>query len=287
MTFVPRFAMLTTLFAMTISPPSLFGSIGLSENLFVSAIRVPDFTTGMKSKFSMLAPRTFTKKNTKNKDEDVLDAAYMDDKIVGWDAVNNQPIYDENWNSNKQLLEKYNPGSTEREDLPSYTHVPMKEEEQDWLYKGSENAELMKEYERRKKVTEAPPAPILQGETTKSVDEALLSGMSPEERGKMDKSLTAFQRKVMNAMLGGSQAGSDDCNVEAVKAGFLTDRQIRHLKEDKAKIGKDSFVHAAGKLSKGAHLQRKLESDEEMRAAWDAGRGKRHVRSSGGGRVFE
>ena len=268
--FVPKFAMLTTLFAMTISPPSLFGRVGLSENVFVEAIRVPDFTSGMKSKFSMLAPRTFTKKNTKNKDEDVLDAAYMDDKIVGWDAVNNQPIYDENWNSNKQLLEKYNPGSTERADLPSYTHVPSKEEEQDWLYKGSENAELMKEYERRKKVTEAPPAPILQGETTKSVDEALLSGMSPEERGKMDKSLTAFQRKVMNAMLGGSQAGSDDCNVDAVKAGFLTDRQMRHLKEDKAKIGKDSFVHAAGKLSKGAHLQRKLESDEEMRACVDA-----------------
>ena len=113
--FVPKFATLTTLFAMTISPPSLFGRVGSSENVFVEAIRVPDFTSGMKSKFSMLAPRTFTKKNAKNKDEDALDAAYMDEKIVGWDAVNNQPIYDENWNSNKQLLEK----------SVSYTHLTL------------------------------------------------------------------------------------------------------------------------------------------------------------------
>ena len=152
MVFVPKFAMMTTILTMTISTSSLFSGIGFRESVFVSAIRVPDFTTGMKSKFSMLTPRTFTKKNKKNKEEDsVLDAAYVDDKIVGWDAINNQPIYDENWNSNKQLLEKYNPGSTEREDLPSFLHVPTKEEEQDWLYKGSENEQLMKEYERRKK----------------------------------------------------------------------------------------------------------------------------------------
>ena len=132
--FVPRFAMLTTLFAMTVSPPSLFGRNGLSENVFVEAIRVPDFTSGMKSKFSMLAPRAFTKKN-KNKDEDLLNAAYVDEKIVGWDAVSNQPIYDENWNSNKQLLEKYNPGSTAREDLPKYKHLADREEEQNWLYR--------------------------------------------------------------------------------------------------------------------------------------------------------
>ena len=133
------------------------------------------------------------------------------------------------------------------------------------LYARSENAELMKEFERRKQIVYAPPAPILQGESTKAVDEALLGGMSPEERGKMDKSLTSFQRKVMNAMLGGSQVGSDDCNVDAVKGGFLTDRQIQHLREQKAKIGKDSFHHAAGKLSKGGHVESKLEMDAEHR----------------------
>jgi len=97
----------------------------------VRAIRVPDFTTGIKSKFSMLSPKN---RAAKARDE-LLDAAYMDEKIVGWDAVNNQPIYDENWDSNKALLEKYNPGSTERKDLPTYKHVPTREEEQNWLYK--------------------------------------------------------------------------------------------------------------------------------------------------------
>jgi hypothetical protein len=239
----------------------------LLANDEVCAIRVPDFTTGIKSKFSMLGPKNRAANNAR---DEPLDAAYVDEKIVGWDAVNNQPIYDENWDSNKALLEKYNPGSTERKDLPTYKHVPTREEEQNWLYKDSENAELMKEYERRKSIVEAPPAPILQGDSTKAVDEALLGGMSPEERGKMDKSLTPFQRKVMNAMLGGSQVGSDDCNVDAVKAGFLSDRQIRHLREDKAKIGKDSFVHAAGKVSKGAHLQRKLDADDELRQCVEA-----------------
>ena len=129
----------------------------------------------------------------------------------------------------------------------------------------SENAELLKEYERRKQIVYAPPAPILQGESTKAVDEALLGGMSPEERGKMDKSLTSFQRKVMNAMLGGSQVGSDDCNVDAVKGGFLTNRTIQHLREQRAKIGKDSFHHAAGKLSKGGQVESKLEMDAEHR----------------------
>ena len=55
----------------------------------------------------------------------------------------------------------------------------------------SENAELMKEFERRKQIVYAPPAPILQGESTKAVDEALLGGMSPEERGKMDRETEA------------------------------------------------------------------------------------------------
>lgn len=97
----------------------------------VRAIRVPDFTTGIKTKFSMLSP----KNRAANARDELLDAAYMDEKIVGWDAVNNQPIYDENWDSNKALLEKYNPGSTERKDLPTYKHVPTREEEQNWLYK--------------------------------------------------------------------------------------------------------------------------------------------------------
>ena len=98
----------------------------------VRAIRVPDFTTGIKSKFSMLSPKNRAAANAR---DEQVDAAYMDEKIVGWDAVNNQPIYDENWDSNKALLEKYNPGSTERKDLPTYKHVPTREEEQNWLYK--------------------------------------------------------------------------------------------------------------------------------------------------------
>ena len=104
----------------------------LLANDEVCAIRVPDFTTGIKSKFSMLSPKNRAANNAR---DEPLDAAYMDDKIVGWDAVNNQPIYDENWDSNKALLEKYNPGSTERKDLPTYKHVPTREEEQNWLYK--------------------------------------------------------------------------------------------------------------------------------------------------------
>ena len=98
----------------------------------VRAIRVPDFTTGIKSKFSMLSPKNRAAANAR---DEQVDAAYMDEKIVGWDAVNNQPIYDENWDSNKALLEKYNPGSTERKDLPTYKHVPTRAEEQNWLYK--------------------------------------------------------------------------------------------------------------------------------------------------------
>ena len=103
----------------------------LLANDEVCAIRVPDFTTGIKSKFSMLSPKN---RAAKARDE-LLDAAYMDEKIVGWDAVNNQPIYDDNWDSNKALLEKYNPGSTAREDLPKYKHVADREEEQNWLYR--------------------------------------------------------------------------------------------------------------------------------------------------------
>ena len=99
----------------------------LLANDEVCAIRVPDFTTGIKSKFSMLSPKN---RAAKARDE-LLDAAYMDEKIVGWDAVNNQPIYDDNWDSNKALLEKYNPGSTERKDLPTYKHVPTREEREE------------------------------------------------------------------------------------------------------------------------------------------------------------
>ena len=73
----------------------------LLANDEVCAIRVPDFTTGIKSKFSMLSPKN---RAAKARDE-LLEAAYMDEKIVGWDAVNNQPIYDDNWDSNKALLQ--------------------------------------------------------------------------------------------------------------------------------------------------------------------------------------
>jgi len=97
----------------------------------VCAIRVPGFTTGIKSKFSMLSPKN---RAAKAQDEQ-LDAAYMDEEIVGWDAVNNLPIYDENWDSNKALLEKYNPGSTERKALPTYKPLLTREEEQTWPYK--------------------------------------------------------------------------------------------------------------------------------------------------------
>ena len=107
-----------------------------------NAIRVPDFTTGIKSKFSvmnesvkMMNPKNRRAKELKER-EALMKDAYGDDKIVGWDAANNKPIYDENWSSNKALLEKYNPGSTTREDLPKYKHgVSDREEEQNWLYR--------------------------------------------------------------------------------------------------------------------------------------------------------
>ena len=106
-----------------------------------NAIRVPDFTTGIKSKFSvmnesvkMMNPKNRRAKELKER-EALMKDAYGDDKIVGWDAVNNKPIYDENWSSNKALLEKYNPGSTAREDLPKYKHLADREEEQNWLYR--------------------------------------------------------------------------------------------------------------------------------------------------------
>jgi|TARA_B100000073_G_scaffold344516_2_gene351509 hypothetical protein len=131
-----------------ISPPLFFFFFLATCVAFVAfaidrsnAIRVPDFTTGIKSKFSVMneSVKMMNPKNRRAKEleerEALMKDAYGDDKIVGWDAVNNKPIYDENWSSNKALLEKYNPGSTAREDLPKYKHLADREEEQNWLYR--------------------------------------------------------------------------------------------------------------------------------------------------------
>ena len=249
-------------------PISLFLAVVLTIQYLIDlslAIRISDT-------FQLFSKRSNSRTTAAGTADDAitLDDAYMDDKIIGWDAKTNNPIYDENWSQNKRLLEKYNPGSTERKDLPQYKHVSDKEEEREFLYKGSENAELMREFERRKKLEMTPPAPMFAGEQTKAVDEALLSAMSPEERGKMDKSLSAFQRKVMNAMLGGSQVGSEDCNVEKMKQTFLSERELAHLKTDKAQKGKDAFVHSAGKISKGAHYQKRIDADAEAHKCVEA-----------------
>jgi len=138
-------AMMSRHYRHRISPPLFFFFFLATCVAFVAfaidrsnAIRVPDFTTGIKSKFSVMneSVKMMNPKNRRAKErETLMKDAYGDDKIVGWDAVNNKPIYDENWSSNKALLEKYNPGSTAREDLPIYKHVPDREEEQNWLYR--------------------------------------------------------------------------------------------------------------------------------------------------------
>ena len=129
------------------SPPPLFFFLATCVAFVAfaidrsNAIRVPDFTTGIKSKFSVMneSVKMMNPKNRRAKElqerEALMKDAYGDDKIVGWDAVNTKPIYDENWSSNKALLEKYNPGSTAREDLPKYKHLADREEEQNWLYR--------------------------------------------------------------------------------------------------------------------------------------------------------
>ena len=141
-------AMMRRHYRHRISPPLFFFFFLATCVAFVAfaidrsnAIRVPDFTTGIKSKFSVMneSVKMMNPKNRRAKEleerEALMKDAYGDDKIVGWDAVNNKPIYDENWSSNKALLEKYNPGSTAREDLPKYKHLADREEEQNWLYR--------------------------------------------------------------------------------------------------------------------------------------------------------
>ena len=189
----------------------------------------------------------------------------MDDKIVGWDAVNNQPITTRIGTRISSCLKSIIQEHGD-ERICRVVHARPNERRGARLAVQRErNAELMKEYERREKV-EAPQRRFYKARR-RNQDEALLSGMSPEERGKMDKSLTAFQRKVMNAMLGGSQADRTIVTWKRSRRGF--DRSTtRHLKEDKAKIGKDSFVHAAGSCLKERTYRKVGVGREECERAW-------------------